>query len=79
MARPKPGIVNRFDRYDFNGREIAFADLLLVLTAHIEDAFLSAGAQAGKDYDFKTLFELANPYALSMFRTKEPVEVRIDV
>lgn len=79
MSIPQPGIIRRFDPYDFDGREIAFQDLLLVLTAHIEDAFMQAGAKAGRDYDYKTLFALANPYAVHMFRTNKPVGVRIDI
>lgn len=79
MAIPQPGIIRRFDPYSFDGREIAFSDLLLLLTAHIEDAFISAGATAGKDYDYRVLFALANPYAVHMFSTNKPVGVRIDI
>ena len=79
MGLQHQGIIRRFDRYDYDGKEIAFTDLLLVLTGLIEDALIEAGATPGKDYDFKALFGLANPYAVEMVRTNKPVRVRVDV
>ena len=38
-------------------------DHLVILAANIESAFLRAGAQPEKDYNFKDLIELAVEYA----------------
>jgi len=47
------------------------SDEFLAIAYNIEEAFLHMGAQAGYDYDFDTLMNLAQPFVLQMF-TNDP-------
>jgi hypothetical protein len=62
---PRP-LIRRYARY--NPRTLE--DLLALLAANVEDAFLMAGATPGVDYSHRDCFTLAAPFALSMFQDK---------
>lgn len=46
-------------------------DLMLIMARNMESAFILAGAEAGKDYTVKDLFELAQPFALHVFKKSD--------
>jgi hypothetical protein len=43
-------------------------DFLFTVAESIEEAFLRAGAQPGKDYHYRDLFTLAAPFALEQWK-----------
>jgi hypothetical protein len=43
-------------------------DFLFTVAESIEEAFLRAGAQPGKDYQYRDLFTLAAPFALEQWK-----------
>jgi hypothetical protein len=43
-------------------------DFLFTVAESIEEAFLRAGAQPGKDYNYRDLFTLAAPFALEQWK-----------
>ena len=60
MAKPKKDrLTPQLKNYGPNDLE----DHLVILAANIESAFLRAGAQPEKDYDYKDLLGLAVQYA----------------
>jgi hypothetical protein len=43
-------------------------DFLFTVAESIEEAFLRAGAQPGKDYHYRDLFTLAAPFAIEQWK-----------
>jgi hypothetical protein len=52
------------EKRDFNQLD----DFLFTVAESIEEAFLRAGAQPGKDYNYRDLFTLAAPFALEQWK-----------
>jgi hypothetical protein len=52
------------DKRNFNHLD----DFLFTVAESIEEAFLRAGAQPGKDYHYRDLFTLAAPFALEQWK-----------
>jgi len=52
------------EKRDFNHLD----DFLFTVAESIEEAFLSAGAQPGKDYHYRDLFTLAAPFAIEQWK-----------
>jgi hypothetical protein len=52
------------ERRDFNRLD----DFLFTVAESIEEAFLRAGAQPGKDYHYRDLLTLASPFALEQWK-----------
>jgi hypothetical protein len=43
-------------------------DLLLIMAKNVEDGLIKGGARPGIDYSVLDLFELAQPFALEIFK-----------
>jgi hypothetical protein len=43
-------------------------DFLFTVAESVEEAFLRAGAQPGKDYNYRDLFTLAAPFAIEQWK-----------
>jgi hypothetical protein len=43
-------------------------DFLFTVAESVEEAFLRAGAQPGKDYNYRDLFTLAAPFAVEQWK-----------
>jgi hypothetical protein len=52
------------DKRNFNHLD----DFLFTVAESIEEAFLRAGAQPGKDYHYRDLFTLAAPFAIEQWK-----------
>ncbi len=52
------------EKRDFNNLD----DFLFTVAESIEEAFLRAGAQPGKDYHYRDLFALAAPFVFEQWR-----------
>ena len=50
------------------------SDEFIAIASNIEQAFLQVGAEAGKDYTYKDLFQLAQPFVLDMFKNVKGFE-----
>lgn len=48
-------------------------DLLLVMAKNVEESLLEGGAKPGKDYGVLDLYKLAQPFALSVFESRNDV------
>jgi hypothetical protein len=46
----------------------------IAIAYNIEQAFIISGAKPGKDYTYKDLFQLAQPFVLHMFKKIEGFE-----
>lgn len=46
-------------------------DLLLVMAKNVEKSLISAGAEPGKDYSIRDLYNWGTPFALEIFRSKD--------
>ena len=46
-------------------------DLLLVMAKNVETSLLAAGAEPGKDYSIRDLYNWGTPFALDVFRCKD--------
>jgi hypothetical protein len=63
-------LIAKHDKRDFNDLD----DFLYTVAECIEEAFLLAGAQPGKDYTYRDLFSLAAPFALEQWK-KDVLEI----
>jgi hypothetical protein len=52
------------DKRNFNHLD----DFLFTVAESVEEAFLRAGAQPGKDYNYRDLFTLAAPFAIEQWK-----------
>lgn len=56
----KDRIVKEYDSYDTD----SLTDVLMIIMTDIEDALLQAGAEPGKDYNYRDLMNWAIPFQL---------------
>ena len=49
-----------------------------VIAKNIEDSMVQAGAEAGVDYAYLDLYQLAAPFVLALFRDKDAAEIGFD-
>ncbi len=61
----KKRLIVQLERYDRS----LLSDFLSIVAANIEDAMMQCGAEPGKDYTYKDIFELAIPFAVDMWRS----------
>lgn len=52
----------------------SLSDEYLAMAYTIEESLISAGAVPGKDYTILDLYNLAQPFALELFKTKDKME-----
>ena len=50
------------------------SDELIAIAYNIEQAFIQVGAEPGKDYTYRDLFQLAQPFVLDMFKNVKGFE-----
>jgi len=50
------------------------SDEFIAIAYNIEQAFMQVGAEDGKDYTYKDLFQLAQPFVLDMFKNSKGFE-----
>lgn len=68
---PAPSrLIRKYERNGITKDQQPLEDLLMVLAETIEDSLIQSGAKPGVDYTYLDLYQLANPYALEMFKSK---------
>lgn len=55
----------------FSKRQKSLAEVMLVFASEMEESMIAAGAKAEIDYDHKSLYALAVPFALAVFNDKD--------
>ncbi len=59
---------------DFNHVDpTALEDLILVMAKNMEHALMQGGAVPGKDYTILDCYKLAQPFALSVFKSSDKI------
>lgn len=56
--------------FDLMGKN-EISEEFTAIASNIEKALIQCGAELGKDYTYKDLFELAQPFVLHMFKNGE--------
>lgn len=49
----------------------------MIMARNIEDSLIESGAVAGNDYTYRDLYQLAAPFALEVFKSREDIKFTI--
>ena len=60
-------------RYNNTGMD-EFSDLFMIMAKNVEDSLIQGGATPGEDYSILDLYRLAQPFALSVFKSSESMQ-----
>ena len=60
-------------RYNNTGMD-EFSDLFMIMAKNVEDSLIQGGATPGEDYSILDLYRLAQPFALSVFKSNESMQ-----
>jgi hypothetical protein len=53
------------------------SDVIFAMAKNVEDALIKGGAEPGKDYTIKDLFDWGLPFALEVFKSKQDIEYTV--
>lgn len=67
------GLMRNYETVDQNH----LADLVMIIAQNIEASLMQSGAEPGKDYTILDLFQMANPYAFEIFKSRDDIAYTI--
>lgn len=59
----------------FTGARKSLAEVMVMLASEMEEAMIAAGAKAEIDYDYKSLFALAAPFAQEVMKSNGRITI----